>query len=167
MYKFIAAEIPLEGGMTIVRMTPKELEQEVLLDRKRQFLQQQARRLKLFGFRSSIQTENKDDAEAYLHARIRTCDDFGNCSYNDPSPEEKQRRKTYLENINKQFGPLWTDYFMARPYSEKEKNELKSKSISELEAKQFITRQRARDILTIQRVSNETGISPGILIEDY
>lgn len=166
MYKFISAHQPLEGGVTIIRMTSKEAEKEVALDRQRQLLQQQARRLHLFGYKYPYETQNTEDADNYLHARIRTCDD-GPCIYTDPSPEEKQRRKTYLENVNKQFGPLWTEYFKSRPYSEKEKNEINSRALGEVQAREFITLKRARDILSIQKKSNETGISPGILLDDY
>lgn len=166
MYKFISANQPLEGGVTIVRMTTKEAEQEMALDRQRLLLQQQARRLHLFGFKYPYQSQNTEDADAFLHARIRTCED-GTCTYTDPSSEEKQRRKTYLDNVNKQFGPLWTDYFKSRPYSEKEKNELTSRGLGGAQAKEFIDSKRARDILLIQKRANETGISPGILLEDF
>jgi hypothetical protein len=166
VYKFISSNKPLEGGVTIIRMTSKEAEQEVALDRQRQLLQQQARRLHLFGYKYPYQSQNTEDADNYLHARIRTCED-GICTYTDPSPEEKQRRKTYLENVNKQFGPLWTEYFKSRPYSEKERKELTVRALSGAQAKQFIDIKRARDILSIQKKANETGISPGILLDDF
>ena len=167
MYKFIAANSPLQGGMTMVHMNFKEAEREAAYDRKRILLQEQARRLKLFEFNYPVYNQQKEDAEAYLHARIRTCDDQGNCVYTDPSPDEIQRRKVYLENVNKQFGPLWAEYFMSRPYSEKEKARLRVEGIADADALQNIKTQRARDILVIQEKYNKTGVHPGILLDDF
>ena len=167
MYKFIAAEVPLQGGVTVVHMNFKEALREEALDRERILLQARARRLQLPGFDYPVYSQQKQDAETYLHARVRTCDDQGNCVYTDPSSQEIKRRQEYLDNVNKQFGPLWRDYFMTRPFSEKEKVRLRAERIAPRDQLQNVKEQRAKDVLVIQEKFIKTGVHPGILLDEF
>jgi hypothetical protein len=167
VYKFIASSQPLQGGITIIRMSQREVEKEAEYDKRRLILQQQARQLGLF--QSQAQMQSKEDADQYLHARIRTCDNVGNCSYIDPSPEERERRRQLLDGINQQFGPRWEEYFVKRPFSEKERQALfrDGVDVNSEAAKQRIKEQRNRDILTLREKQYRLGVNPGVFFDDY
>ena len=166
----------LEGGQSYYKLSKADMDQEIRNDRRRLVLQAQAQALALFSRDEGHSQQTRRDAERYLHAIHLECDDYGkNCVGVPPSPQERLRRQKFLDDLNFQYGARWDQYYRQRDLTDSETNFLVSRGqtlaylqdpANRTDVLALINPRREEKIKLIRKRSNETGVLPGILIDD-
>ena len=166
----------LEGGQSYYRLSKDDIDKEARNDRRRIVLQRQAQSLALFSRDEGHSQQTRRDAERYLNAIRLECEDDGkNCVPVHPSPEEKLRRQKFLDDLQFQYGARWDQYYRQRDLTDFETKYLQTRGISlnflidpanRSKVLSLINPRRESRIQLIRLRSNETGVLPGILIDD-
>jgi hypothetical protein len=165
-----------EGGQSYYRLSKEDIDKEVRNDRLRLVLQRQAQSMALFTRDEGHLQQTRRDAERYLNAIRLECDDDGkNCQPVHPSPEERRRRQKYLDDLQFQYGVRWDQYYRQRDLTDFETKYLVSQGqqldflkdpANHAQVLALINPRRETRIKLIRQKSNQTGILPGILIDD-
>lgn len=170
----------LEGGQSYYRLSKDDIDKEVRNDRLRLVFQRHAQSLALFSRDEGHSQQTRRDAERYLNAIRLECDDNGkNCQPVHPSPEERLRRQKFLDDLQFQYGVRWDQYYRQRDLTDFEtqyllvRNPNRDQTLAFLkdpanraQVLDLISDRRESRIRLIRQKSNETGILPGILIDD-
>lgn len=175
----MSLDMTIEGGQSYYRLSKADMDKEARNDRRRVFLQQQAQTMALFSRDEAYSEQTRKDAERYLNAIHLDCGDSPtvgkDCVAVHPSPAERLRRQKFLDDLNFQYGARWDQYYRQRDLTDFETQLLQSSGRTldflrnpdnRSEVLGLIGPRRDKIIKLIRQRSNETGILPGILIDD-